>query len=202
MRSIEAYRQALWNTERDLPLLYQPLEHPAFADWAAMQPCTERWEMIAEAIDIQKPGTVLDLGCHTGWFCRQFSRHGWQAIGIDRKGLEIEIASELMRPWDGKPPPIYRLEDLAHAVLPAANVALCLSLIMYIWPKPGWELLNRISQAAPVMFCDWGGMYAGRMPFAGDWLPFAITQRTQYTRFTKLGNTALESRPLFIFERP
>ena len=201
MRTIEEYQHLLWNRQLDRPLLYQPLEHPAFRDWEAQQPCIERWRMLGNALWLALPSKLLDLGCHTGWFCRAFSRHGWRVVGIDKDLLAIEIASELMRPWDGEPAPEYRLENLADASLPAVDVALCLSLVMYLFPEPGWELLDRVSRAAPIMFLDFGGQHAERCPFTATTIGDEILERTQYATWRQLGETALENRPFYVFER-
>ena len=198
MRSIETFKRLLWNRELDRPLLYQPLEHPAFEIWGAQQPCVERWRMIRQALPLSTPGRCLDLGCNTGWFCRAFSRFGWQAIGFDKDPLAIEVASELMRPWNGDPSPEYRLGDLTKTILPPADVALCLSLIMYIFPLPGWELLGRVSSAVPVMFLDYGGKYSDHLAFTPETLGDDIVAHTDYVTCERLGSTHLESRPFYI----
>lgn len=208
MRTIEEYKELLYNKELDKKLLYQPLEHPAFADWEAQQPCVERWNMMSkDGITTAGIGlTVLDLGCHTGWFCRKFSHAGWKSIGIDKDPLALEIASELMRPFDGPIHPNYYNDDIQHMQLPYADIALCLSVVMYIFSredngKSGYEFLDRVSSTASVMYFDYGGMYAKHLPTDHKQFAERIVANTQYKRFKLLGYTGLESRPFYVFER-
>jgi SAM-dependent methyltransferase len=199
--TIEELKEILYNKELDKKLLYQPLEHPEFTSWEAQQPCVERWEMISKELDIETPGTVLDLGCYTGWFCRQFSRHGWQALGIDKGELEIEIASEHMQQFAGEPKPSYILGDFRDFKLIQSDVVLCLSVIMYLFEEYGWRTVDRISKLAPKMFLDVGGMYSDRLPFSSENAGREIVRHTTYTSWRLLGHTNLESRPLFLLER-
>jgi hypothetical protein len=106
-----------------------------------------------------------------------------------------------MRPWDGEPPPKYHLADLARVDLPSADVALCLSLVMYTFPDPGWALLQRVSHAAPVMFLDYGGRYAGHLPFTPWTIGDEIVRHSAYTEWRQLGNTELQYRPFYVFRR-
>jgi hypothetical protein len=192
--------------------LYQPLEHPDCADWPVKQPCEERWGMIAAAIaDFpitdpdpfdQPASTVVDYGAHTGWFCRQFSRGGWQALGIERSAFWLEIA-HAMQPWARAPKPWYSCRDiLAEAPLPC-DVALCLSTAMYLFDDPaiGWRFFRNVSHTAPRLFLDFGGMYADRLPFTEATVVDAMTARTHYTRGRLLGYSDFGARPMFLFER-
>jgi SAM-dependent methyltransferase len=183
--------------------LYQPLEHPAFRDWTAQQPCKERWRLI-QSVDLPSTGLCIDLGCHTGWFCRQFSRIGWRTLGVDTKSLEIEIARDLMSPFNGPISPEYALGDIVDAVLPPADVALCLSVVMYLFnpqfgktQRQAWGALQKISEVSPRMFLDYGGMYC-TVPAS---FPDDVLARTDYTRCQLLGRTDLESRPFYLFTR-
>ena len=137
--------------------LYQPIEHQDFPGWDVAQPCVERWAMIREALHGVAPGRALDLGCHTGWFSRRLAGDGWIVTGIDRSAEWLAVAREMGGPAWGSPPE-YRQADLASCELPAADVALALSVAMYLFPREddevGWEFLDRLSLAAPVAFID------------------------------------------------
>lgn len=203
MRTVKEYKDLLWDKGRDKAMLYLPLEHPEFADWEVHQPCEERWDMISKSIGTRPRRTCVDLGCHTGWFCREFSRYEWIALGIDKNPLAIEVAGELMRPWDGKPSPKYQLGDLHEVDIPYGDIALCLSLVMYLFPEgdpdQGWDVLRRVSVSAATMFLDCGGRYQHRAPFSPEDAGPAILERTWYSSFCLLGTTALD-RPLYRFD--
>jgi SAM-dependent methyltransferase len=179
--------------------LYQPLEHPDFARCPALQPCLERWELIHSCLAANS-GRVIDFGCHTGWFCRQFSRLGWEAMGIERSADLVEIARS-MEEFAGERKPSYFVGDLLKLPLPPCDVALCLSVAMYLFDDraKGWEFFDRVSRSATIMFLDFGGMYSNRLPFNESSVGNEMCARTQFVDFRKIGNTLFENRPLFIF---
>lgn len=143
-------------------------------------------------------GTVVDLGCHTGWFCRQFARGGWKAIGIDRSKEWIGVARSLNGLFDVDAD--YRIGDIINDDVPKCDVALLLSAAMYLFDDParGWAAMRRISEAAPMLFFDYGGMYADRMPptFLDDLIP-----KTVYRHLSILGGSDFEQRPLYMATR-
>jgi len=201
MKHVSDYQEALDpNGHRTL---YQPIEHPAFQDWKAQQPCQERWDLI-QSVDLPPTGLCVDIGCHTGWFCRQFSRQGWEAVGIDTKQIEIEIARDIMGSFSDASFPKYIHGDIIDVAIPPADVVLCLSVAMYWFnPKFGktheqaWAIMQKISHASIRMFLDYGGMYST----LSESFPEDIITNTTYTNYELLGHTELESRPFYIFTR-
>ena len=179
--------------------LYQPIDHPDFEGWPVVRGCRDRFDLILSDLWDRGParGTVLDLGCHTGWFCRAFDALGWQAIGFDRSGPWLDVAEALNA--GRKTPPAYVLEDMqAVDPFPPADVALCLSMAMYLdWPD-GWDLFDRVSRAAPILYLDFGGMYADRLPFTETDVIAQLIARTRYTDGAILGHTGDEPRPLVV----
>jgi SAM-dependent methyltransferase len=205
------------NTEKIRGLLqfplYQPIEHPEFAG-EAVQPCEERLKLILDAL----PGAVLhppnpgrrfmvDFGCHTGWFCRAFSRLGWLTVGFDRSPEWLEAASLLNELTEG-PKPRYILADVLSVFdlqtdrEPVCDVALCLSVAMYLFEDPakGWKFFKNVSESAQRMFFDFGGMYSARVPFNEEELPGLMLKHTAFQSWRKIGASNLE-RSLFLFER-
>lgn len=184
-------------------VLYQPIERADLEASEVKQPCIERLEMITKELG-PEVGTLLDLGCHTGWFCRAFARLGWRTVGIDRSEEWLFTARVLNDLVEGVPhQPYYIQADLDRPpCLPQAEVALCLSVAMYLFERGhGWEFLDKVSRAAPVMFLDFGGMYAHHLPFTEENAIEAILARTEYTRGKLLGHSDFEDRPLFMFTR-
>lgn len=174
----------------DFPL-YQPIETTEFFHCSAQQPCHERLNMMEPHLEGTR--TMLDIGCHTGWFCRAFTRLGIETIGVDRSPEWSAAAIEL------HPEGRYLTADVAEIQLPKVDVALCLSVAMY-FDADLWPILRKISEAAPKMFFDFGGMYAGNLPFGESDAIEAVTANTAYTEGRLLGRSAIH-RPLFMFTR-
>lgn len=203
MKNLEEYKKALRGPEGQ-QILYQPLEHPAFSNWAIQQPCEERWVMMQPIVEDLPKGRCLDLGCHTGWFCRKFSHLGWEVLGVDRSKFWLGIAKSLMKPYNGIPTPIYYRCSIGETPLPKADVILCLSVLMYLFSikdrNLGWKLLNNISQLAPLAFIDFGGKYADSLPFTEATFKEQVIQNTDYTSCELLGHTSLQDRPFFLVQ--
>lgn len=189
--------------------LYQPLPHPDFGRWAVTQPCVERLGMMNEWLGAYWSGSVLDIGCHTGYFVRDFDRRG-RATGIEINRQVIEVA-EAMSAFrhDGECMPRYvcgHAGDWLSASNETFDVCLCLSIVMHMFRKDGadsaWNQLRMISERAPVMFldCVWGG-YAEHLPFTIETIGKEILARTQYTEWRQLGWTRHEHRPFYVFTR-
>lgn len=183
--------------------IYQPLEHPDYQDCEVTQPCIERWEMIYDELP-SNGESLIDIGCHTGWFCRMFSHLGWKVLGVDTKQDKILIAQETMKKYNGNPPPEYLVAEVTKMELDYVDVALCLSVVMYWFnpqfggsPELGWKTLNHISETSDIMFLDHGGQY-DTLPKN---FPAQLLTRTRYTRCKLLGYTDFENRPLYKFWR-
>lgn len=186
--------------------LYQPIESPELESETALQPCVERMELMLAVLG-DRTGSLVDLGCHTGWFCRAFARRGWDVLGIDKSADWVEVARGLNTgsnaeniPWL----PAYRVMDLQGGGFPKSDVALCLSVAMYLFQESaevGWTFLQRVSRCAPLMFFDFGGMYAHHLPFNEATALEHIVANTDYSEGRLLGHTAFESRPFFVFNR-
>lgn len=181
--------------------LYQPIEHPLFDAATVTQPSLERLGMILTALGGHPPGTLLDLGCHTGWFSRTFSELGWDVTGLDASVDWLhaaQVLNQLCRLGRG---PRYARVDLRETALPRVDVVLCLSVAMYLFrpdAEVGWRTMRRISTAAPLAFIDFGGMYADALPFTADNVIDQVVDQTAFRAGTLLGWTAM-GRPLLMF---
>jgi len=191
--------------------IYQPLEHPDFQHYKPAQPCTERWKMMAPYVEKKSPGTLLDLGCHTGWFCRRFQELGWTTLGIDSSKHEIRMAN-IMQSWSPRCPSA-RSQFLAQSVQNTLDfkrsekfdAVLCLSLVMHLFPEEPkllYSFLDTISKNSSLLFMDCGwGTYAKNLPFTEEEMGEAIARNTRYETFKILGQSQRENRPLYLFER-
>lgn len=186
--------------------LYQPIEHEEFALWEVKQKCEERLGTMLRALGSQT-GTMVDLGCHTGWFCRAFARLGWDVIGIDRSEAWIyaaRVCNALLDEAAPVRPPFYTHSDLETAHIPKSDVALCLSVAMYLFEgsrEDGWHFLQKVSRQCKAMFLDFGGMYAHHLPFTEADAIEQIVKVTYYTDGKLIGHSHFENRPMFMFTR-
>ena len=186
---------------RQLPRpLYQPIELPEFVGEAVLQPCVERWNLMQP--HLPKPGVMVDYGCHTGWMCRQFARNGWRAYGYD-KSSEYLMVAEQMNGETGLACDYFHRDILDNQPVLHSHVSLCLSVAMYLFDNEndGWGFFHRASEASPLMFCDFGGMYSGRLPFGEANVVEMFLDKTTYTHGQLIGRTAFENRPFFKFWR-
>lgn len=201
----QEFREALWNHELKKPLLYQPIDHPEFNGWEVVQPCVERMRMIRESRGPahKSPGiySMVDFGCHTGWFCRQFAKDGWKTTGVEKSAIHVEIARAVDE-WAGVKTE-YFVGNLLNFPIPKADVALCLSVAMYLFEDldRGWDFFNRISQNISQLYLDFGGMYANRLPFTRETVVDQMFKHTAYKIGIPLGTTGFENRPMFLFEK-
>ena len=171
--------------------LYQPIETPDFFHCSAQQPCQERLNIMVPHLEGIR--TLLDVGCHTGWFCRSFSRMGVKTIGIDRSPEWLAAAIELHPEGD------YRSGDVADLELPSVDAVLCLSVAMYFGDNSE-SIFWKMSHAARKMVLDFGGQYASSMPFGESDAVEWMLKHTVFTSGVAIGRSAIH-RPLFLFTR-
>ncbi|MBW3591804.1 MAG: class I SAM-dependent methyltransferase, partial [Actinobacteria bacterium] len=68
----------------------EPRHRPNFSDFTTglhyhreleSGPLPDRLRLVTE--NLGPPGRVLDVGCHTGFLCRELQRRGWDAEGLE-----------------------------------------------------------------------------------------------------------------------
>ena len=191
--------------------LYHPVIHPDFKDWPITQPCEERWAMMAPHLPTSdRP--VLDLGCHSGWFCRKFSDAGYSVIGVDNEQEPIKLATA-QRLFHRKLS--FGIEyhkadavEFINTTDDQYSCVLCLSMIMHVFrihgEEIGTEFLNTISKRTPLMFFDCGfGGYQKVLPFRKTNVQQFILSNTDFreSEVLGMGRRRNEARPLFMFKR-
>ncbi|WP_203338214.1 class I SAM-dependent methyltransferase [Nocardioides limicola] len=124
-------------------------------DWAAQE---ERhhsiYDNIWPLVDVPAGGSVLDVGCGAGTFCRLAAAQGYQVTGIDAAASLIDLAGELVP--DGE----FHVGDLQF--LPFADDHFdCVTAFNSVQfaADPGAALaeIKRVARpAAPVVIVVWG----------------------------------------------
>jgi len=127
---------------------------------------------------------------------------GWDALGIDQSQLFVDFATLGMKPHNGVPEPRYVKANVLEFDIPNMDVALVLSVAMYLFDEAekGWAFFRRVSERAEMMFIDFGGMYANRLPFKETDVLDEMLSRTAFLQGILLGRTALD-RPFFLFRK-
>lgn len=204
-----ALKQAVVDASGGKTNAYHPLPHPEFRHWPVTQPCEERWAMI-QGTPGSITGKVLDLGCHTGWFCRMFAEGDAWVVGIEGNAALLDVARAVgtYRDDAGTQPQYINstIEDYLAQTTEQFDVCLCLSVAMHLFAKlghdGGWAQLRRVSQLCNRMYLDiaFGG-YSQYLPFTPETIADEIIAHTEFTTCRLLGRTAHENRPFYLFEK-
>ena len=114
--------------------LYSPLPFPEFNDipWQR-EACFERLVLIHDNMPQDLTGKkLLDIGCHTGFYCFKFTELGFYCTGIEIDPLSTEIARDVNQ--------IYRLnidficaEATTDLIDKLGHFDVCLFLSIFQW---------------------------------------------------------------------
>lgn len=73
--------------------LYQPCEDERVKNWAVWRPDSEaRLKVVLQGL---ASGSVLDVGCGSGWFSRQLARRGYNVTSLESNSLRLGVARYL-----------------------------------------------------------------------------------------------------------
>jgi len=75
--------------------LYAPILHPDISDIPSVHG-HERMEIIKRHLP-EKPGRMLDIGAHWGYFCHCFEDLGYQCIAVENSSLDLRFMEKLRR---------------------------------------------------------------------------------------------------------
>lgn len=179
-------------------LLYQPIDHPDFDDWKVHRICTDRFSSITRFVDSIEKKKVLDIGCHTGWFCHKLTRMGARVVGVDTDRTRINIAKKLSI-YHGlslNNPQLLRsrFEKYLETTNQQFDFILFLSLLQHYLRKSiarAWDAVDLISNYTNLMFLD---IEEKRLPV--KWAPELILEHSNFTKYTELRG---DRRPLYAF---
>ncbi len=177
-------------------MLYQPCNHPDFADWEIARECEDRWRVIEPALGGMKDRRILDIGCNGGWFSRKMVGKGAKVIGADPDRISLNLARS-MSVYHGfnRKNPEY-VNDAFENVLQeqSFDYAIMLSVIHHYIrksPREAWSALNQISRRCKCLILE---VETGNLPI--QWNPELVLKHTLYKEYKVLSE---KGRPIYIY---
>jgi hypothetical protein len=92
---VEFKRKVVEYALRRKKRVYAPLLHPDLA-WVPASRGHERFELIRHSL-VSQGGTLLDIGCHWGYFCHRFEEIGFECIGVESNPNHLYFLEKLKR---------------------------------------------------------------------------------------------------------
>lgn len=208
-KSWEYVIQKLDNPDK---LTYQPIEHPYFADWGAMQICTDRLQMMLEYVGEVEGKRILDIGFCYGWFCHKLAKLGARVVGVEVSPNKVDIAKALSVCY-GFPPT--NPEFLYMRYQDYLKDGEYFDMIIYLsnfhhelrdyGPEAAWRGMNLISKSTSLMFLDMDEYHSTEwMRLHGpapEWEPELVLIHTEFTKFTPLRPSHAHGRMMYAFEK-
>ena len=130
--------------------LYQPIEHPWFSDWKVLR--KGRFEAIINFLNEINHNisgrACADVGCCTGYLCREFSAAGAIALGFDIDSRLLSVAEHLNWVWPKKAAYYYKVANaIDYLPGPACALITCLSLLHhFLWKEDGGAHVDKFVQ--------------------------------------------------------
>lgn len=133
---------------------YQPDPFDRSADsQRALRSCADRFDAIAARLP-QGALSVLDVGCHLGYFTFRLAERGGICVGVDRSAAAVALARSRAQRHRIRNAAFVELDldPAATAGLPATDVVLCLS-VFHHWVRQfgqagAMEMLTRVAGLA------------------------------------------------------
>ena len=189
-------KQSLYNMY-GRKLLYQPVNHPDFADWEIDRESEDRWEIIKPYLDVSGK-KVLDVGSNMGYFSERLTDMGAVVTGIDPNQTRVDFANILAdyHEYDEDNPLYLCASFETHLRDNTYDAVLVLSLLHHYLRrgfKEFCDAVQLISEKCDKMILEVG---TERMPV--KWHPKLVVDNSTYTRYTVLYNGL---RPIYLYEK-
>jgi SAM-dependent methyltransferase len=151
LQRARAYISRLLGTAPD----YQPDPFDRTAvSTQALRACADRFDAIAARLPEGEPLSVLDVGCHVGYFTFRMAERGGVCLGLDRSAAALDVARRRATKHGVRNVAFLEI-DLSpswHGALPDADLVLCLS-VFHHWVRQfgsagATSLLERVASHA------------------------------------------------------
>lgn len=109
---------------------YHPLPYQNLVENKRANGTLDRWKAINEFIGKRNPSSVLDIGCHTGFFSMEMAKAGHFCLGVDLNEKSLRVANlikeinRIERAWFIN----YLITQESIAVLPHFDITFCMSV--------------------------------------------------------------------------
>ena len=178
-------------------LLYQPIDHPDFADWSVDRPSPHRWNVIKNTLGDVNDISILDVGSCTGYFSIKLAKLGAQVTGLEPYRTRC-IISKILAEYHGlqSSNPLFLIDSFENHLRKNIryDVALVLSVLHHYLRKETrsfYEAVNIISGKCDQMILEMG---VNRLPV--KWRPELVTEYSKYTKYETLYDG---ERPIYLY---
>jgi len=179
-------------------LLYQPINHPDFADWEVDRPSPHRWITIKKALGDVDGCKIMDMGSCTGWFSIELAKLGAEVTGLEPHEKRVHT-SKVLAGYEGltSSNPCFLMESFEEH-LPDKHYDICLTLsVLHHYlranPESFYDAVNLISGSCDKMILEMG---INRMPI--PWSPELVLKYSKYSKYRTLYEG---ERPIYLYEK-
>ena len=179
--------------------LYQPVEHPDFADWPVTGDSQRQLDAILASCDSIRNKHLLDAGAGTGWFSRRFTSAGVYVVGTEPDMTKYYVATRLSKIFGfGSAYPAYFQESyvdvlekrIVHPSEPGQTrfeAILFLDKIRGVDDAP-WNGLRLVSEYGKSAYVD----------APAEWNPEQVLSHTEFESYEKILDGG---SPLYVYRR-
>ena len=184
--------------------LYQPIDHPDFADWSVVHDSQDRLNAMLDYYGDVNGKHIFDIGSCTGWFSHELAKRGAVVIGteINSDRLRISRSLSIYHGLD-KDNPLFINRDFRNYLdknKQRFDAVIYLNLLHHYLKKDltaGWNTVDLISKRTDTMFL---GIGQHNLLVKPEQIPQKIIDNSQFTRYEQLLTTS-DNRPLYVFEK-
>lgn len=178
--------------------LYQPVEHPDFADWKIERTETHRERVIFDALKDLNGKQVVDIGSCTGYISERLADMGADVTGLEPNQIRCD-ASNTFADYHEYPEdnPVFLQEPFeSHLKENRYDVAVVLS-VLHHYLRRGltafMDAVELISESCESMVLEMG---VNNLPV--EWNPELVTEYSKYSEYSVLYGG---ERPIYLYEK-
>lgn len=198
-----AMKQGVFNIYGEKKL-YQPVDHPDFADWSVSHESQDRLAGILEDYGDVSGKWILDIGSCTGWFSTELAQMGAHVVGSEINKTRLGISRVIAGYHDfGLDNPEFIGTDYRVYLARSKkefDFILFLNLLHHSLKKDvgeSWSIVDMLSKHTDVMYLGIGEF---KLLIEPELIPQAILDNSDFDSYKLLLRTA-DKRPLYVFRK-
>lgn len=184
--------------------LYQPIDHPDFADWSVGHRSQDRLTKILNDYGDVSGKEVLDIGSCTGYFSIQLAKRGAKVVGSEINKTRLSI-SKTMANYHGLGSDNLEFIGADYKKYLAKSkkkfdFILFLNLLHHYLKKNvkvSWSIVNMLSKHTDIMYLGIGEL---KLLIKPKLVPQAIIDNSDFTSYSLLLRTE-DKRPFYVFRK-